>query len=165
MNLYLLRHGIASWLPGAFQGDDDQRPLTPEGVKQVLLLGETLALLNLRPQFILHSPLLRAADTARHIGKALAIPGRVKAYNPLRPGFDANRLRYLLKEHAHCEELMVVGHMPDLAYAVKTLTGGDVKFAEATLAHVQVMQPAETPHGTLVWLAPAELLTRIGHSA
>lgn len=164
MNLYIIRHGIASWVPSTFQGDDEQRPLTPEGVKQLMLMGEAMSFLNVRPQFILHSPLLRAADTARHIGKALAIPGRVKAYNPLRPGCDANRLHYLLKEYAHCEELMMVGHMPDVANAVKTLTGGDVKFAEATLALLHVTHPAESPVGTLLWLTPAELMMKIGHS-
>jgi phosphohistidine phosphatase len=163
LNLYLLRHGIATWVPGAWQGDDDKRPLTPEGIKQLIGVGEALALLGVRPQFILHSPLVRAADTARYIAKALAIPGRLKEYPPLR-SLDATRLGYLLREYAQCEELMVVGHLPDMANAVKALTGGEVKFIEGTVAHIKVSKHGEAPRGTLVWLAPAEMLMKMGHS-
>lgn len=163
MNLYLLRHGIATWAPGAWQGDDDKRPLTPEGLKQMVGVGEALALLGLRPQFILHSPLLRAAETARHIAKALALPGRLKEYPPLR-SLDQTRLGYMLREYAQCEELMVVGHMPDMGYAVKALTGGEAKFIEGTVAHIKVSKPSEAPSGALVWLAPAEMLLKVGHA-
>jgi len=156
LNLYLIRHGLANWPDWA--DDDDKRPLTPEGARLIQAAGRGLARLGLKPEFILHSPLVRARETASHLALALGASDRLRKYGPLRPGFDQTRLKYLLSEYAHCEELMLVGHNPDMAKAIQALTGGGVKFPEGAVACIKVGESESPLAGLLLWLATAEIL-------
>jgi phosphohistidine phosphatase SixA len=103
--------------------------------------------------------LRRAQQTAEILAEALAVADRVQAWEGLRPGFRFKDLKKLLREVADREEVMVVGHAPDVAAVVKELTGGTVKFKEGTLALVQVDEVDKTPEGTLLWFVPAEVLS------
>ncbi len=156
MNLYLVRHGFANW--PSWPGSDAERPLTPEGIQLIQAVGEGLARLGLRPDLILHSPLVRARQTAELIAEALELYDRLQACEPLSPGFNHKALKKLLREHAEREALMLVGHAPDIGAVIQSLTGGAVKFKEGAVAHVKIEKPDAEPEGTLVWLAPAELL-------
>jgi phosphohistidine phosphatase len=158
MLLYLVRHGLANWPTGAWPGSDAERPLTPEGEQIIRAEGAALARLGLQPELILHSPLVRARQTAGLLAEALGLSDRVHAHELLSPGFDHKALKKLLREHAEREALMLVGHAPDMANVVERITGGAVKLKEGTVAHVKIEKPDEKPEGTLVWLAPAELL-------
>lgn len=160
MNLYLMRHGPATW-PN-WHDTDTKRPLTPEGAALVQAEGRALAKLGLQPDMILHSPLIRARETAAYLAAALGLPARLQECQPLQPGFDFNRLRYLLNEYAHCQSLFLVGHMPDVADVVRALTKAEVKFSEGTVAQIKISKRAESPTGALLWLATAELLTALG---
>jgi phosphohistidine phosphatase len=156
LNLYLVRHGLANWPNWAH--DDDARPLTPAGVEAIRAAGRGLAMLGLEPEFVLHSPLVRARETASHLALALGVSDRLRECGPLRPGFDQSRLKHLLSEYAHCEALMWVGHNPDMSNAVQTLTGGEVKLPEGAVACIKVNKPESPSSGPLLWLATAEIL-------
>ena len=156
MNLYLVRHGLANW--PSWPGNDAERPLTPEGIQLIQAEAAALAHLGLQPDLILHSPLVRAQQTAELIAEALGLDDRLRACDPLSPGFNHKALKRLLREHAEREALMLVGHAPDMGAVIQSLTGGAVKFKEGTVAHVKIEKPDAEPEGTLVWLAPAELL-------
>jgi phosphohistidine phosphatase len=158
LNLYLVRHGLATWPAGAWPGSDAERPLTPEGEHIIRAEGAALARLGLQPDLILHSPLLRARQTAEIIAEALGLADRVRAHELLSPGFDHKALKKLLHEHAERESLMLVGHAPDMAQVVEKITGGAVKIKEGTVAHVKIEKPDESLKGALIWLATAELL-------
>src|SRR5262245_5036258 len=112
-----MRHGPATWPNWA--DSDGKRPLTPDGTALIQAEGRALAKLGPRPDVILHSPLVRARETATHIATALNLSDRLTECQPLQPGFDFNRLRYLLKEYAQCESIFLVGHMPDLADVIR----------------------------------------------
>jgi phosphohistidine phosphatase len=159
MHLYLMRHGPASW-PNWAEADD-KRPLTPDGASLIQAEGRALAKLGLQPDVILYSPLVRARETATHIAAALNLLDHLRECQPLQPGFDFNRLRYVLNEYADRESLFLVGHMPDVADVTRALTKAEVKFSEGTIAHLKVSKPNESPKGTLLWLATAELLTAL----
>ena len=154
-----MRHGPATW-PNWTEADS-KRPLTPEGAALIQAEGHALAKLGLQPDAILHSPLVRARQTANHIATALNALDRLAECQPLQPGFDFNRLRYLLKENAQRESLFLVGHMPDMADVVRALTKAEVKFSEGTIAHLQVAKLDESPTGVLFWLATAEMLAAL----
>ena len=159
MLLYFVRHGLANWPAGAWPGNDAERPLTPEGERIIRAESAALARLGLRPDLILHSPLVRARQTAEIIAEALGLSDRLREHELLSPGFDRKALKKLLREHAGREALMLVGHAPDMGAVVQSLTGGAVKFKEGTVALVKIEKPDAKPEGTLVWLAPAELLS------
>lgn len=156
MRLFLIRHGLAHW--PVWDGPDDDRPLNPTGEHQTAVVGQALARLGLKPDWILHSPLLRARQTAHLTAAALGAVDRVRACPTLQPGFNASALTQLLKEYGEAEELLLVGHAPDMGQVVHTLTGGQVAFKEGTVALIKIDQPADSPAGKLVWLAPVTLL-------
>jgi phosphohistidine phosphatase len=156
LNLYLVRHGLANW--PSWPGSDAERPLTPEGERIIRAEGAALARLGLRPDLVLHSPLVRARQTAELLAEALGLADRVRAHELLSPGFDHKALKKLLRQHAKLDALMLVGHAPDMANVVEKITGGAVKIKEGTMAHVKIEKPDGAPEGTLIWLVPAELL-------
>lgn len=79
--LVLLRHGETEWIrEGRFQGSAET-PLSALGLRQAALAGERLARPHAppampvpggRPREIVHSPLQRAAETARAVASAIA---------------------------------------------------------------------------------------------
>ena len=103
MKLYLLRHGKADW-PNWNKPDDD-RPLTDDGRKQLAAVGKMLARLEIAP-LILTSPLPRASQTAEIAAEHLRLKIRVEPL--LRPGFDAGKLKKILKDFPG-DRLMIVG--------------------------------------------------------
>ena len=146
MKLYLLRHGKADW-PNWNKPDDD-RPLTQEGKEQVARVAKMLTRLEIAPA-IVTSPLPRASQTAEIAGKYLDQKLRVDPL--LRPGFDAGRLRKLLKDFAG-DSLMVVGHEPDFTQTIFQLTGARTKLSKAGVALVEL--DAASMKGELRWLVP-----------
>jgi phosphohistidine phosphatase len=146
MKLYFLRHGKADW-PN-WNKSDDERPLTAEGKAQVAAVAKLLARLEIAP-VIVTSPLPRASQTAVIAGKHLG--QKVQVDPLLRPGFDAAKLKKLLKAFSG-ESLMVVGHEPDFTRTIFQLTGGETKLPKAGVALVQ-LDPGSLK-GELRWLVP-----------
>jgi phosphohistidine phosphatase len=146
VKLYLLRHGKAEW-PNWDKPDDD-RPLTPEGKDQVAAVAKLLARLEIAPA-IVTSPLPRASQTAEIAGKYLDQMVRVDPL--LRPGFDAGKLKKLLKDFSG-SSLMVVGHEPDFTRTIFQLTGGQTKLSKAGVALIEL--DAASMKGELRWLVP-----------
>jgi phosphohistidine phosphatase len=146
MKLYLLRHGKADW-PNWNKSDDD-RPLTEEGKDQVAAVAKMLARLDIEPS-IFASPLPRASQTAeiaaRHLNQ------KVRVDELLRPGFDAGKLKNLLKDFSG-KSLMIVGHEPDFTRTIFQLTGGRTKLSKAGVALIEF--DAASLKGELRWLVP-----------
>ena len=146
MKLFLLRHGKADW-PN-WDKPDDERPLTQEGKDQVAAVAKLLARLEIAPA-IVTSPLPRASQTAEIAGKYLGQKVRVDPL--LRPGFDAGKLKKLLKDFAG-PSFMVVGHEPDFTQVIFQVTGGRTKLSKAAVALIE-LNPTSMK-GELRWLVP-----------
>ncbi|PZR72877.1 MAG: phosphohistidine phosphatase SixA [Chthoniobacterales bacterium] len=152
MKLYFLRHGKADW-PN-WEKSDDERPLTEEGEEQVAAVAKLLARLEIAPA-ILTSPLPRASQTANIAGKYLKT--EVCEEPLLRPGFDAARLKTILKNSSG-KSLMVVGHEPDFTHIIYQLTGGRTKLSKAGVALVEL--ETGSTKGELRWLVPPKFATK-----
>ena len=77
-NLYFVRHGQTIWnVENKICGATDIA-LTEEGHRQAEELGEEIRRQGVKADVILYSPLIRAADTARHISEITGIPDRVE---------------------------------------------------------------------------------------
>ncbi len=77
-NLYFVRHGQTIWnVENKICGATDIA-LTEEGHRQAEELGEEIRRQGIKADEILYSPLIRAADTARHISEITGIPARVE---------------------------------------------------------------------------------------
>ncbi len=72
--IYITRHGESQWnVEGKVQGATDT-PLTQRGIEQAYELAWTIQKEMLQIDEILHSPLSRAADTARIIAQETGLP-------------------------------------------------------------------------------------------
>lgn len=149
MKLYLLRHGKADW-PN-WSKPDDERPLTKDGCKEVAIVGKFLERLEIAP-VIFTSPLPRASETADIVAKRLGVKVRVEP--ALRPGFDAAKLRGILKKFEGAS-LMIVGHEPDFTRTIFQLTGGKTKMSKAGVALIEL--ETDSMKGEIRWLAPPKL--------
>ena len=113
MNLYLLRHGNAGQRktnPIA----DFKRPLDKEGKQQCLLLGATLSSLKLQFDIVLSSPLKRALQTAALVGTEAGFEKKIQLSPALAPGGTWSDFQLLLNGLAGAEDVLLVGHSPNL---------------------------------------------------
>ena len=136
--IWLLRHGDAE------DGSPDaQRRLTPKGERQARDAGAALARLGVGFDACLASPRVRAADTAKLACEALGIEPRIE--ERLSGGaFDPEELAA-----GEGDEVLLVGHEPDLSEAVRRLSGGRVRLRKGGLAALAegelqlLLRPAE----------------------
>ena len=71
-----MRNGVIEWnVADKICGQTDI-PLTQRGHEQAVMTGESFVAREIKADMILFSPLLRAADTAKHISDITGIPAR-----------------------------------------------------------------------------------------
>lgn len=74
--VFFIRHGESQWnLEDKICGATDV-PLTEKGHEQAVITGRKFLEAGYHADEILYSPLMRAADTARHISEITGIPAR-----------------------------------------------------------------------------------------
>ena len=123
--IWLLRHGEAEDGP-----PDAERALTAKGRRQARAAGAALAAIGAQIELCLTSPKVRAADTARLACEALGVE---PVTEPALGGgpIDPSALT------AGLEQVLLVGHDPDLSMAVHTLTGAQVRMKKGGLAGIE----------------------------
>ncbi len=117
MIIYFLRHANA----GETKKDpkrDEQRALDREGIEQCYTVARFFGKLNVVPDLILSSPLKRAAQTASLVANELGYDDRMKLMKALRPEATYADFRPMLKSHIHAENVIVVGHNPNLSHFI-----------------------------------------------
>ena len=133
-HLWILRHGEA--VPHESRPSDDDRELTPRGERQAQTAGAALARLGVELAACYTSPKVRARDTARLCCRSLGVdPETVDA---LRAGFDSEDMRELLLSHQDDDEVLVVGHEPDLTQLIHDCTGARVDMKKGGLAAIRL---------------------------
>lgn len=148
--LWILRHGEA--VAHDSRPSDDDRELTPRGERQAESAGIALARLGLELAACYTSPKVRARDTARLCCRSLNVePQEVAA---LRAGFDSDDAHELLHAHEPGDQILLVGHEPDLSQLLHDLTGARVDMKKGGVAAVGVDGRAGD---LLVLLRPREL--------
>lgn len=153
--LHLLRHAHAGD-PETWPGPDDLRPLSKRGRRQAERLGAFLAEHDIRPDVIVSSPKVRAQQTADRVAEALGL--RVELDHRLGSGYDLGQLEDIVLASGG-DAPMLVGHDPDLSFALARLVGGaGLTMRKGALATLEVRQPFRTGGATLRWLVPPDLL-------
>jgi len=125
MKLVLVRHAAA--VERTSEISDGTRYLTPEGRVFFRKTARTMLKNGIEPGLILTSPLLRAVQTADILAEALSYCGPYMVKEELQPGFDLHGLEILIKEYRSVDELVLVGHEPDLSNIIISFiphTGG-----------------------------------------
>ena len=131
MNLFILRHASA----GVRRVNpilDRKRPLDKEGKRYCLQLAQVLNAMDLQFDLIVSSPLKRSMQTASMVGTEAGYEAKIISSAALAPDATLAQFRKLLNECADYENLLVVGHNPNLtlflgallAPAASTSAGG-----------------------------------------
>jgi len=119
MKLFIVRHADA--IERTAEVPDEQRYLTSEGRTFFRKTARTMLKKGVEPSLILTSPLVRAVQTADILAESLSYIGLVVVTDELSPGFDVGALQRLLEKFQQVDELVIVGHEPDLSGVVSSL--------------------------------------------
>ena len=157
VELYLLRHADAGD-PMTWAGDDAERPLSEKGRRQAKRLGSLLAGIKLRPDVILTSPKLRAADTAKIVGKAVSV--KPKKDDRLGDSIALGDLASLIAANQGARRVVLVGHDPDFSTLASSLTGAAIELKKGAIARIDLSDAGpRAGGGALRWLVPPSVLT------
>jgi phosphohistidine phosphatase len=159
MNIYLLRHASAG-VRRVNPTLDRKRPLDKEGKRHCLHLAHALNAMKVQFDLIVSSPLKRSMQTASLVGTETGYEAPILASPALAPEASLAQFKKLLDECAGRENLLVVGHNPNLSSFLGALlvpahspTGACVRLRKGSLARV-IPPPAGPTRGpaTLQWL-------------
>lgn len=139
MKLYILRHGQSPSAAEAKVRKDFDRPLSPQGRRDVSRAARLLAERGARPELILHSPLKRAVETAQEASSVLKPARGLEAFAPLANELSVEDLAEELRRRGKgLGEVMAVGHQPQLGELVAVLSGAVFNFRPAGLACLEL---------------------------
>src|SRR5262249_36001150 len=108
--------------------NDAERPLTPKGERKVSRVVDAMKELKLSFDLILSSPYVRACQTAEIVAqefgrKKLAISDSLTPHGSLR-----EVVRALNHRHEKLENVLLVGHEPQLSWMISALISGNSSF-------------------------------------
>lgn len=156
MRLALLRHGIAE----DDAATDFERPLTREGREEVAILVDALAAQGWRPGSILHSPLVRARQTAEVAHHRF--PGVPRqALDEIAYG-DIPAILYAVSGWA---DPLLVGHEPTFSRLAASLLGapaGTIRVDRGSFALFELDRVPPTRPATLLYLSPPRRRSGLG---
>ncbi len=165
MRLVVVRHAEA--VERSADVSEERRYLTPEGRAFFRKTARTMLDKGVNPDLILTSPLLRAVQTADILAETISYEGPLIASNNLAPGFDMTELGEILASHRSANELVLVGHEPDLSDLVVSLLSlaDSFKFKKGTALMLKI-DPAELhAPADFRWLASGKKLITSGKEA
>lgn len=150
MRIGLFRHGVAEDIARS----DFERRLTPAGRSEVVRVGELLYRAGYRPGCILHSPLIRAEQTAATLHERFP-----EVANTEFEALAYGNLDDILRQIAGMADPLLVGHEPTLGLLVARLVGapsGSTQLERAGFALVDVDRiPATRPAMLRAFVHPA----------
>lgn len=121
MRLYLVRHGQAA---EAFS--DDQRPLTEHGKREIRQMAEKLLREKIYPARLMHSPKLRARQTAEIFAEVLSGPSELEVCEFLNPDITIAPCLAaidLMQAEQKVPAGMLIGHLPHIRDLAAALLG------------------------------------------
>jgi phosphohistidine phosphatase len=152
--LYFLRHGAA----GPADAGDAQE-LTDVGRAALEAAAPHWRRLNLRPDLIVSSPLIRARQSAELLATAIGAKAPTVDQR-LSSGTEWSAMARVLAANPQARRICFVGHEPDLSAAIGLLTGAaSVRMRKGGLACVEFYGVPEPGGGELAWLIDPDLYT------
>jgi phosphohistidine phosphatase len=152
--IILVRHAEAE--DRALGKPDPERTLVDAGRNAARATGRALAALKVAPQCVVTSPYPRAYETAEIIAHALRAP---LADDSVLLGVEAGDLSALAERHG--DDLVLVGHEPDLSALIHAVTGARVSFPKAGAA---ALEPIAGQRAELRWFLRPRALALIAGS-
>lgn len=162
MILYLVRHGIAVDPTDLKSPPEPERPLTAKGIQKTRSAALGLRALGAKPDILITSPYVRAAQTAEIFAEALeSSPEKIRASEALKP---SGNITEIIKEITRltAKEVMCFGHAPHLDQMVSQLVGARGVFTSLKKAGVACLEHA-APQGAweLRWILTPKMLRQL----
>jgi phosphohistidine phosphatase len=120
MNIYILRHASAG-IRRVNPKLDLKRPLDKEGKRHCLQLAHVLNAMKLQFDVIISSPLKRSMQTASMVGTEMGYEQLILSSPALAPEGTLAQFQKLLREYSEFENVLIVGHNPNLTGFVASL--------------------------------------------
>jgi len=159
MHLYLARHGLA--VRTAAGSSDRERTLTDRGRAQLEAQRMALQRLAWPVAQVLHSPLVRAQQTAAALAPAFGLAPAEESL--LQPGVTLADVQEIAGRYPTGAHLMLIGHQPDMGRLTHRLTGASVGVQEGIIIVIEA--PAVRPQqGTLRAVYGPDDLARLGRA-
>jgi phosphohistidine phosphatase len=163
MILYIVRHGIAVDRTDPKSPAEAERPLTARGVQKTREAALGFCALGAKPDTLITSPYVRAAQTAEIFAEALGFsPEKIRVSESLKP---AQNPAEIVKEISHlkAKEVALFGHAPHLDLLIAHLAGSRGPFTEIKKAGAACFEQA-SPHTrwNLKWMLTAKFLRKLG---
>ncbi|HEV2696179.1 MAG TPA: phosphohistidine phosphatase SixA [Verrucomicrobiae bacterium] len=160
MNLFILRHGIASdpgedGLPKKLP--DAERPLSTKGKQRLGDVTWAMRKMELKFDAILSSPLLRARQTAQIVNEALGSKHKIVLCDHLAPeGSPKALIEQVNGLPAPVKNVLLAGHEPYLSRFIALLTTGNtmasIELRKGGLARLEVEDLRYARCATFRWL-------------
>jgi phosphohistidine phosphatase len=162
MILYIVRHGIAVDRTDPKSPPESERPLTAKGVQKTRSAALGLRALDAKPDVLITSPYVRAAQTAEIFAEALGIaPEKIRVSQALKPAENpADIVKELLR--LKVKEVICFGHAPHLDLMMAQLVGARAAFTSLKKSGVACFENASA-HGKwgLRWIATPKILRKL----
>lgn len=157
MKIIFVRHAQA--IENTQDHEDAARFLTPEGRLQIRRSAKTMRDKGLDPNLILTSPFLRAVQTADILAEKISYSGSLIPVKDLSPGFDREGMQRLLAYYKTVEELVLVGHEPDLGMLVSRLLSlpEDIKLRKGSAVKLSVDPANPFSTAAFKWLVDGRI--------
>jgi phosphohistidine phosphatase len=153
MKIYLVRHGEA-----VSSGSDPQKPLSKQGLTDVRKVASFIKPLKISVEHIWHSGKLRAVQTAEILAESVSAEKGCSAHKNLGPNDDVTIIADEID--AYNTNIMIVGHLPFLAYLTSLfLTGKDTaNVVELDAGSIACLNRSHPGRWQLEWMITPEIL-------
>lgn len=119
MKLHIIRHAQA--IARSAEIPDEQRTLSCRGRRRFRQVAATLKKLEIDPDLIITSPKARALQTAEILAETIDFSGDVQIATILGELCTATDLLQILPSLPSSDEIIIVGHEPDLGAIIAEL--------------------------------------------
>jgi phosphohistidine phosphatase len=165
MILYIVRHGIAIDPTDPKCPPDPERPLTARGVQKTRSAALGLRALGAKPDVLITSPYVRAAQTAEIFAEALEFSvEKIRVSETLKPAENPAAIMNEISR-LRAREVMCCGHAPHVDLLIAHLAGARGTFTAMKKAGVACLEQ-EGGHGRwmLLWLLNPKALRDLAES-
>lgn len=149
LKLWLGRHAEA--VDSDRSGTDFNRVLSDYGRRQASQQARWLLTRSEPPELVLHSPLVRAKQTAEIIAREIGNGVVLQEESLLAPGFATAPLLLHLKT-CGVSRVVCIGHQPDIGHCLAEITGSRALISPGALAGVEFFGTVTPGSGSLRWL-------------
>jgi phosphohistidine phosphatase len=146
MNLFVLRHASAGVRrPNPLL--DVKRPLDKDGKNQCLQLAHVLNAMKISFDLVVSSPLKRSMQTAQLVSTETGFEQKIVVSPALSPTATYGQFQRLIRECSSSENVLVVGHNPNLTQFLGRLLAGPtetsipgVRLRKGSIARISIQR-------------------------